>query len=86
MTRARLLCTLCLPQKGKVDPHLIGSQLWRDEKMPVVVQLHYFNCDFVPSSRRSAQPAIDKRRAVHRLPRHHHCPLDVGGRVQRHLL
>lgn len=38
MTRARLLCTLRLLQKGKVDAHLIGSQLWRDEKMPVVTR------------------------------------------------
>lgn len=27
---------LCLLQNGKVDPHLIGSQLWHDENMPVV--------------------------------------------------
>lgn len=38
------------------------------------------------SSTRSSQPSIYKRRAVHRLPRHHHCSLDVWGRVQRHLL
>lgn len=38
------------------------------------------------SSTRSSKPAIHKRRAVHRLPWHHHCPLDVRGRVQCHLL
>lgn len=36
MTRARLLCTLCLLQKGGVDPHLVGSQLWHDDDMPVL--------------------------------------------------
>lgn len=34
----------------------------------------------------SPQPSIHKGGAVHRLPRHHHRPLDLGGRVQRHLL
>lgn len=38
------------------------------------------------SSLFSTQPALNKRGAVYRLPRHHHCPLDVRGRVQRHLL
>lgn len=36
MTHARHQCMLCLLQNGKVDPHLIGSQLWHDENMPVV--------------------------------------------------
>lgn len=40
----------------------------------------------VLSSLCSSHPAINQRGAVHRLPWHHHCSLDVRGRVQRHFL
>lgn len=54
----------------------------------IIVLTIYNNCfhRVVVSWSRSALPAIHQRRALHRLPRHHHCSLDVRGRVQRHLL